>query len=391
MKYKNFLLTLIFTFSYFSPVRGANEVGPEKKYFLVYDFKYDWLVYSPQYKNFIPFSKELHETELSVSLFVDLLKNRKYELLITTPKENYLFIEGSLQKKIEPGEWLNLKIDSLYQVYRKDELLITLYGSPGIESKTVYIVHPKSTIRATIATKTKSISQINIKPVKTTAFEDFSILIFLALLLLVLFTYSTTPSLFRRFLNITDFIDISERNDLYRYSRPYTRVILLNAITISACMGYLVLYLNQHDVELFNTGSSLSDGNNLIGLLLDQLKLTSLFTGLFFIKYLMMGIVGGVLNIEKVVNMHYIKALQVSFLFYGLLTIAFLGLLFQVHGWFDTAQPYLLYLFIFFYIFRFALMYLFTNYSGQLINLYLFSYLCVIEIIPLIVGVKYAT
>ncbi|MBU1819914.1 MAG: DUF4271 domain-containing protein, partial [Bacteroidetes bacterium] len=58
--------------------------------------------------------------------------------------------------------------------------------------------------------------------------------------------------------------------------------------------------------------------------------------------------------------------------------------------WLEQLSISLLYVFIFYYLIRFVLLYLFTNYTGQVINLYLFSYLCVVEIIPLIIGVKFA-
>lgn len=381
---------LFFIGTYHSRVFAVNQVGPDNKYFLVHDFKYDWLVYSPQYKNFVPYSKGLNESDLSASLLVDLLKNRKYEILINSSKENYLFIEGALQRKIEPENWIILKVDSLYRVYRKEELLITIYGSPGIEYKTVLIGHGKAIIDSTTQPKVNTISIIEIKPILGSSFNDFSILLILFLLLLALFTYSSTPSLFRRFLNIRDFIDLSERNDLYRFSRPYSRVMLFNALIVSGFLAYLVLFLANNGVNLLDDRFFLSEGDKFYGLILDEVKLTFLFLCLFFLKYILMGIIGGVLNIEKVVNTHYIKALQVSFVFFGLVTLAFFALSLHYPHWFESARRFLPYVFICYYLFRFGLMYIFTNSTGQLINLYLFSYLCVIEIIPLIIGVKFA-
>ncbi len=384
------LFLLLFIGAFGSPVRAVNEVGPDNRYYLVHDFSYDWLVYSPQYKNFVPYSKGLNESDLSVSLLVDLLKNRRYDLLITSSRENYLFIEGALQKKIEPDTWLTLKVDSLYRVYGKEELLITLYGSAGIEFKTVLLGHAKKIVYTAAQPESKTISLINIKPIETSAFNDFSIVLILFLLLLALFAYSSTPSIFRRFLSLNDFVDVSERNDLYRFSRPYTRVMLFNALIVSASMGYLVLYVTNIEPDLLDTRGFLSEGDKFYGILLDEIKLTFIFISLFFLKYILMGIVAGVLNIERVVNTHYIKALQVSFVFYGLVTLTFFALSLHQPTWLQSTLPYLLYFFIFYYLLRFGLMYIFTNNSGQLINLYLFSYLCVIELIPLIIGVKFA-
>jgi hypothetical protein len=321
---------------------------------------------------------------------VDLLKNRRYDLLIHTSKENYLFIEGALQRKIEQDGWLTLDIDSLYRTYRKEELLISLYGSAGIEGKNVLVGHAKRRVVSATQPKAAPFSIINIKPIQTSSFEDFSILLMLFLLLLVLFTYSSAPTIFRRFLSVSDFVDLNERNDLYRFSRPYTGTMLLNALMISSCMGYLILFMAYHDLEVLPTGTFLSDGDQLSELLIDQLKLSGIILVLFFLKYLLMGIVGGVLNIEKVPNIHYIKSLQVSYLFYGLITVLLFGVALQNPLWLEQLSDSLPYLFIFFYLLRFVLLYLFTNYTGQVINLYLFSYLCVVEIIPLIIGVKFA-
>jgi hypothetical protein len=384
------LFLLFFIGSVFSPARAVNEVGPDENFYLVYNYKYDWLVYSPQYNNFIPYSKELHETELSVSLLVDLLENRRYDLLITTSKESYLFVEGALQRKIESDSWLVLDIDSLYKSYRKEELLITLYGSPGIENKTVLIGHAKRSQALANKPGASSLSLINIKPLITSSFDDFSVLLIIFLLLLTLFSYSTAPTMFRRFLSLSDFIDRNERNDLYRFGRPYTGTMLMNALLVCTCMGYLFLFFSHHGLEIILAGGFLSEGDQLSGLLIDQLKLTGLFLLLLFLKYILMGIVGGVLNIERVINLHYIKALQISYVFYGLATLLLFALSLQNPIWIDQVEDYLILIFVFFYIIRFVVLYIFTNYSGQFINLYLFSYLCVVEIIPLIIGVKYA-
>ncbi len=370
---------------------AANEVGPGQSHYLVYSYTNDWLVYSSQYNNYVPYSRALNETDLSVSLLVDLLKNRRYDLLVSTAKENYLFIEGSLQKKLIPDQWLVMDIDSLRRLYKKDEILLTLYGSPGKEDKTVLIGHAKKIAAITPSSaKSGPLSFINIKPLRSSPFDDFSVLLILLLLVLTLFTYSSSPSLFQRFISPADFLDRSERNDLYRFNRPYGRLMLMIALIVSAAMGYLILFLAHYDFDLFSFSGFLSEGATLVDFLTDLAKLTLLFLGLLFLKFVMMEIVSGVLNLEHIVNSHYIKSLQLSYLFYGTCIVVFFGTSLQNPLWFQQLSPYLLYVVIFYYLVRFGLLYIFTNSSGQFINLYLFSYLCVIEIIPLIVGVKFA-
>lgn len=385
------LVALIMASTFTSSAWAANEVGPGQSHYLVYDYENDWLVYSDQYHNYVPYSRSLNETEVSVSLLVDLLKNRRYDLLITSIKENYVFVEGALQAKLAPNTWLVLNVDSLRQFYKKDELLITLYGSGGKEDKTVLIGHARRTVAALSATaKNSPLSYLNIKPLRTSPFQDFSILLILFLLVLTLFTYSSSPTLFQRFITPADFMDRSVRNDLYSFNRPYGRFMFMIALIVSAAMGYLILFLARYGFDLFAASGLLSDGATLLDFLTDSAKLTLILLGLMFLKFIMMEIVSGVLSLEHIVNGHYIRALQLSYLFYGICTIVFFGISLQDPLWFQQVGPYLLYVVILYYLVRFGLLYLFTNSSGQFINLYLFSYLCVLEIIPLIIGVKFA-
>ena len=389
-RYRRFIILVLVVISS-TYAWAANEIGPSQSHYLVYDYTNDWLVYSNQYKNYVPYSRELNETDMSVSLLVDLLKNRRYDLLITTSKENYLFIEGSLQKKLTPDEWLVLNIDSLRRLYKKDEILLSLYGSAGKDDKTVLIGHAKKITTVSRTTpKSGPLSFINIKPLPTSPFSDFSVILILILLVLTLFNYVSSPSLFRRFITPADFFDRSERNDLYRFNRPYGRFMFMIALIVSAAMSYLILFLSHFGFDLPFSGGFLSEGGTLDDFLLDSAKLTFIFLGLLFVKFIMMEIVSGVLNLESVVNSHYIRSLQLSYIFFGLCTSILFGISLQNPLWFQQLMPYLLYIVVFYYLVRFGLLYIFINSSGQFINLYLFSYLCVIEIIPLIVGVKFA-
>lgn len=371
---------------------AASEVGPGKAYYLVADLKNDWLTYSNQYKNYVPFSRGVNEAELSVSLLLDTRRYRRYKLLLSSVRENYLFVEGALQTKLAPDNWLVFDVDSLHRIYRKDQILLTFYGSSGIENKTAMIGHARQQQSALGAVPPVARTPlINIKPLAASPFGDFSVLVMLILLVLTLFTYTVTPTLYRRFVSPADFVDLSERNDLYQFNRPYSPLMMQTALAVSIAMAYIILFLSHFEVEPFYSGNLLSEGESLGGLLLDLGKFTVLFLILFFTKYLLMGMVGGVLNLGRTVSAHYIKALQVSYLFYGLCMLLFFGLFLQMPVWFETAKPFLVYGFVAYYAIRSVVLYVFNNYSGQFTNLYLFSYLCVTEIIPLIIGVKFAT
>ncbi|TDB65132.1 DUF4271 domain-containing protein [Arundinibacter roseus] len=382
-------LVLIFS-SFFSLSWAVNEIGPDKNHYLVYDYQHDWLTFSSRYKSFVPYSKGVNDSELSVSLLVDLSKYKRYDLLVWVANENYLFIEGALQQKLTADSWRTLNVDSLSRVYKKSELLLTLYGSSGIDGKKVLIGHSKKNVGTSEKKLVPGLSFINIKPIPTSPFEDYAIVVVVLILILTLFTYTSSPVTFRRFLSPKDLFDTSDRNDFYRFSKPYSRSVLLITLIVSMGLAYLILFFTHHKLDLFYKSGLLLEGETFAQLGLDQIKLTLLFIGLFFVKFIFMGVAGGVLNLENVINTHYIKSLQFSYLFYLFFILISFSLALQYPDWLEQAQSSLFYIFLIYYLIRFFLLYILLNNTGRIINLYLFSYLCVLEIIPLIIGVKYA-
>ncbi len=96
------------------------------------------------------------------------------------------------------------------------------------------------------------------------------------------------------------------------------------------------------------------------------------------------------LNLDKLVDVLFIKIIQSSYLFYVAIFLLVFMLSFNSPMWLNSVKSFFLVPFLIFYIARFLVLYFVSKPPGTLINLYLFSYLCVIEIIPLIIGIKFA-
>lgn len=366
---------------------AANETGPDKSFYIVQDCQTDWLVYSKRFGNYIPFTRSSDESELSVSLFVDLLKNRNYTLLIHTQKENYLFIEGALQKKILPDQWLTLSIDSLYRTTRKEELLLTLFGSPGISGKEVYVANPKTKGLTNVEEASPSI--INIKPKPTSHFGDFSILALILILALNLLTFYTSPYLYSRFINPLEFFDRSSRNEMYKLNKPFSQEVIFFVTLASSVTSYLLLVVTHSGFDMLPTDLFLSEGATFFQYMTDYAKLFLLSFILFYGKYILMSLVGGVLNLNSVINLHFLKVLQATYLFYAVVVLLRFSYSTYQPFWLPSSKEILLLVTGTFYLIRFVSLYMLINSKGPFINLYLFSYLCVIEIFPLIIVMKF--
>ena len=179
---------------------GAAKVTPPADFFPIYDYQNDWLVYNGQYKNYVPYSQAINEDAKSVSLNIDLLKNRKYFLLVKTDAEDYLFLEGTLQKKLLSDRWLRLSIDSLYRTLRREELLLTIYGNSAIGSRTVLLCNQKKKTDLGLIERAAS-NLINIKPIPLSSFGNFAVLAMLLILILNAWIFNVNPLAFVRLIN----------------------------------------------------------------------------------------------------------------------------------------------------------------------------------------------
>jgi hypothetical protein len=281
-----------------------------------------------------------------------------------------------------------MSIDSLLRKTRKEEILITLYGSQGIGGKEVYIANPK-TVTPEI-TEEAAPSIINIKPKKFNRFDDFSAIVLIIILVINLLTYYTSPYFYSRFINPIEYFDRSDRNEMYKLSKPFSQEIILFVTLTSAVVSYLLLVLAQGGLDLFSSGTILSDSSTFLQFAANYLTLFLVSFTVFYLKYLFMSLVGGVLNLSSVINLHFLKVLQSSFLFYASIVILVFSYSSYNPLWPVAINEFLLISVFSFYLLRFVSLYMLINSKGPFINLYLFSYLCVIEMFPLIIAVKFA-
>jgi hypothetical protein len=368
---------------------SAAKVTLPERFFPVYNYQHDWLVYSNAYKNYVPFSQGINEDSRSVSLYIDLLKNKRYALLVAAETDSYLFIEGALQTRLEQNQWRELAIDSLLKVYKKEELLVTIYGSPGINDKVALLCNRKNTRDATSLTGTRP-SFINIKPISFSPFGNFAVIALIIILILNAWIFNLNPLSFLRMINPIEFFNSDPRDQLSKTNKPYSNTIIFFAVITAMWMSFVLMFFFNNKLNIFSVDSIMSEKSNTLMIFADFLLVAVIFFVLTYSKYIFMLLAGNMLNLDKQVDALFIKIIQSSYMFYGLLFLLLFAMSFNHMPWIADLKTYILLPFLFFYVARAIALYVVTKPPGTLINLYLFSYLCVIEIIPLIVSMKFA-
>jgi uncharacterized membrane protein YidH (DUF202 family) len=364
------------------------QIDPKKDYFTVYDFKNDWLIYDQSYKDYVPFVAQNNAGESALSIQIDIESNRKYDLLIYLKKDNYLFIDASLNQRLKPETWTRLSIDSLFQAYKKPQILLTFYGTTGIEDKTVLIAHRKGNRDEKLITIADE-SFLSLRPRNISPLNDFFTILFFLILITVAILFTGSGRAFSRFVDVRDLI-VTNVKDEFLVNRPLSRINLSFILLLSLEISFVYFFVRSKNYDIFSTGNFSANEQTLIQNLWDFLKIIVLIFGLYTVKYFALYLFSSLYRLGSAVNIHYFKVIQSSLIFFTVLLFGVSVASFYVVDWQLVIKNIVIYPTIIFYILRLPLLYFTIKNSVLTKNLYLISYLCISEFIPIIIGIRYA-
>lgn len=361
-------------------------IGPENGYYPVHDFHDDFLVYDESVSTYVPYIDEQHASKTALSAYVDLESNRRYRLLVSTRQDGYLFVNAALKRKLRAGTWQVLSIDSLFRVYRQPELFLTLYGAPGLDDRQLFIGYPKSAVQQTVALRDDNLS---LRPRVVSAYGNFLGIGLLFLLATHALLFSLYHRAFLRFYSLRDLLSLRAQEESFLINRPLSSTNVLFTINLSFVLAYLILFVQSRSVAIFPS-RWLLPGEQKLGALAGEFVVLS---GLAFLalmgKYVLLEVLGGLYELKDSIKIHFFKVLQSSMLFFAGMTVLLAIVAYNASAlvW---SQGVLLAPLIAFYTARLALLYLVIRSTEPIKNLYLFSYLCIVELIPLIIGLRFA-
>lgn len=381
-----FAYLLIHSFTHSAIAQPRNEgIGPGGQYYPVHSFQDDFQVYDAATQAYVPYIPELHATQTALSAYVDLESNRHYKLLLTTKDDGYLFINAALRRNLRAGTWLVLDIDSLFRTYRRPEVFLTIYGSPGVAGKQLYIAYPRSAAQKTIVLRDDNLS---VRPRPMPVYTNILGAGLLLVLAFFAFLFSFHHRAFERFFSLRDLLSVRAQEESFLISRPLSSVNLLFTLGLSLFVSYLIVLVQSRSVDVFAARLLLPNLTQWGGVGTEYVLLTIIAFGVLIGKYALIEVISGLYKLHEIANVHFFKILQSSLLFFTLLALVMLVIAYNIDltVWSGNA---LLFPLIGFYTARVALLYVVIRASEPIKNLYLFSYLCIVELIPLIIGLRF--
>jgi Domain of unknown function (DUF4271) len=380
----------LFTFAVFTFPSFAKSVGPNDAYSVVHDYKDEWFVYDDGYETYIPYIAERHFKTPAHVIFCELERNRKYDLLIKCEgKNNFLFIDGSLKQEIIEGEWLVIPFEKLYATYKKKQIYLTIYGSTDISSKKVAVGYKMLRRGNNIAKNTsEEKDNFQIMPRKRSSYR--SPIAFLSLIVFGVFAFlsSSYTRSFDGYYNLRGLFTLLSREQSLFANKAMSRTSIFFIILLSLIGALLYLLLQSQQMNLTFGRWLLQEGDTVGVLFSNYFKLSLLFFLGAVFKYFFLLLMGRLFNIDKVVELHYFKLLQATLLFFSLLMLFVLGYTLGYQRLGTEGKNVIYYLLIFFYTIRTIVVFLAINRTMPIQILYLISYLCIVEVIPAIIGLR---
>jgi hypothetical protein len=195
---------------------------------------------------------------------------------------------------------------------------------------------------------------------------------------------------FERAYSVSDLFQVNIRDESFLINKPFSRVNLLFVGFLSLQLGYLYLFTQDKQYNLFSSKELLLTGQSLSDAWFNYFKIALICFAFLVGKYFSLYILGTLYRLEGIANIHYFKIIQSSLLFYTTLLLLTSLASFYVFDWSSLVRPFIIIPGIIFYVLRVILIFFTISNSTTVKSLYLISYLCIVELIPLIIGVRYA-
>lgn len=368
---KLFVIALLLTLRF-----SAIAQSEEKTYHLIEDLRLEWLTID-QHNRYVPFVARDRANPSIIGVRLNLEKYAGNQLRCCLPAHTSLLIEKEILTSVKRPRCLIYSIDSLRKEYQQPVLLLTVYQPASQLTKVeLQVVNNTSAPLA---------QPYPILPRLLSAKENFFVLGLVFILMLYATLINHYPKTFRNIYNLPRILALRSREEDLRIrliSEPHTFFLVQHCLVVAFL--FIVLIPNAGQWISASGFAPLGVGSYLwLWLLLSLIVLVTIW-----VKYLIVVLFGSLFKLKQLMYLHMFDFMRLSMMFWGavfLLAIFVhynLALQEQIHG------RALTYLFIAFALARILILYLRLFRNSALKNMYLFSYICTAEIIPLSVGLE---
>ncbi len=373
-----FLLIILSCISFSS--KAQIQVN-DQEYFEIKDISREWFVYSRDEKLFVPYISSINQITNNIYLNLDLDLYVGRNLYIYLPSKAGLFIDNKLIEYSDNGNYFIYSIDSLNAISGQDNLFISIHSSKGVkEIQTKIISNQKKNPFYSM----ESVF-LSVEPVSRIVIWDFIKISVLLILIFYIILINFGNRVFLNYYNILNTFTRAGADEFLSSSRKINRIDAIFIFVLAMVLS-LVLVLIYYRLD---PGQGYGDIPSILNPFILWGIIFILVLAWIVFRFFVISLSCTLFNVRELNSIHTFEYLRITN-FYGLsIVILLILLLFVFQIELTLFSSFLIYSLIFISIFRAIILFnKFLN-SSHFTKLYLFAYLCVAELIPMLIGLKW--
>ena len=370
---KSFLLIVLIILS--MPLWGQSS-DESSKYFVVKDLRQEWLTIDEN-NRYVPYILGQQEGVV-VGLPLELARFRGNYLRCCVPRNSSLLINQQLVKNFDQSDCILLAIDSLRNQYTDTVFLSIFQANRDFDRLNIDIV-----------SLGQNLSEENPVLARAAAVKmNFFVMGLLVLLIFYALLKHQYRKSFKIIYNIPRIFSSKVREDDTRV-RLVTEAHVAFLVQYCLLISFLLIIVVPPTMELPFIVSYISfPPARFSQYLLLWIELALIVFVIILVKYLLLMLLGSLFRLRVMKYLHMFDFMRMSLVFWTIVFVAVIcfypNLQFNTEIYLQT----LIYGFLLFALFRIIILYFRLSRSASFRNIYLFSYICVAEIIPLLAGLE---
>jgi len=357
-----------FIFTIFLLVTGDCWGYADSTSTVIKDLRNDW-----QYIESGRYQTLTNQKAKAIYFNIDASRYKGYFISIEDENPFTVFIDNKLIAGKERGQCL-LNLDSLSRLY-SSSMVFGIYQRKGIEKL-------RTTIQAPISMEQPFSNVLR----EQGYFLNFSILAALFLFAYFIALLNANPKLTLDYFNIAKIFSVQEREDDLLNSRVTASVNLLFYLFGSLFTALILLIIFHFGESLIPVARyfkihSLAEG------FFQWIKLSTLISALLFFKLLLIYFISFVFHLKDTPSVHFFNYMRVLLLIFTLVAMG-CTFYFMIHGQRPAFYLGLLWMSVIIFILGDLMIYFKLLVKASFSGFHLFSYLCITEIIPLVILIR---
>lgn len=340
----------------------------------------EWKIYSEEDNALVPYIESINARTSNIHLLLSPEIYKNNGLFLKCNSNFTVFLNNKLIYNTKGHRQIVFSIDSLAEIYGQSDFLISVYTPDGIKDLETSIVSYSDKN----PTLMESLDHLFIFKRDNGPIWDFMRLGILILLILYVVLINIDIRVFSDYYNIIHSFVRSTADEFTNRTRNISRLDLVYVVVLSAVLSFLIVVATDQFPSDPVPVVSHSTGH----LFVSWLWILFVMIAWILLRFLIISLSSDLFKMRSVGTIHTFEYLRITN-FYGLSVFLMMVILLFIFPVDPGIFSYIIfYSAILISVLRAFLLYLKFLKSTDYTKLYLFSYLCIAELLPVIIGLK---